>query len=391
MRTRPFLSHQRRDRTAVVALKRELALRGVGGWRDLDDLHLGELAQPGFEKAINEVCGGFIWHGTRRALRSDYINRVELPAAIARKRREPSWPLVPVFVSVSPGEVQAALVEAASKDGAKLTTDDIALFLDCNGYLRTRGEETAEMRAGVADRYLRSAVEWLETGRYSIAITALAEPRGTQDLTFDWRDLIDERTRVLASDSETVMRTALVSSRDAVRSTADFPHLVLDLDLPLPMAALVGYEWRVTSRLKLTIRQRTRSGIVEMDGDGDVSTSLPRWHETRFGGSGPIVLAVSTTTVSISEPASHYASEVGARAIRHLHVPGEHAAATIRGLARSVAGELRRLNGSTSEKHLLLAGPTALATLVGAGSNANLPVEVPLWDGKRYTDRVVLC
>ena len=39
---------------------------------------------------------------------------------------------------------------------------------------------------------------------------------------------------------------------------------MLDLDLPLPLAALIGYEWRVTSRLRLTVRQRSGAGIVDI-------------------------------------------------------------------------------------------------------------------------------
>lgn len=78
MKTRPFLSHKRQDRRQVIALKRELCLYGTGGWRDLDDLHIGELGSPEFRRVINEVTGGFIWYGTKRAARSNYINTVEL-------------------------------------------------------------------------------------------------------------------------------------------------------------------------------------------------------------------------------------------------------------------------------------------------------------------------
>ncbi len=60
MKTRPFLSHSRRDRHAVVALKRALATYGVGGWRDLDDLPLGQLSRSAFEQAIENETGGFL-------------------------------------------------------------------------------------------------------------------------------------------------------------------------------------------------------------------------------------------------------------------------------------------------------------------------------------------
>lgn len=59
MRTRPFLSYARANRHAVVELKKVLSLYGTGGWRDLDDLALAELATPGFERAIEQETGGF--------------------------------------------------------------------------------------------------------------------------------------------------------------------------------------------------------------------------------------------------------------------------------------------------------------------------------------------
>lgn len=90
MKTRPFLSHRRADRTQVIALKRTLALYGVGGWRDLDDLHLGELGQPAFD-AINTVTGGFIWYGRRGVLdtRGSKMAHIALRRVIRHRRSRP--------------------------------------------------------------------------------------------------------------------------------------------------------------------------------------------------------------------------------------------------------------------------------------------------------------
>jgi hypothetical protein len=176
VRTRPFLSHKRDDRNSVIALKRVLATYGVGGWRDLDDLHLGELNQPGFEHAINDVTGGCLWYGTKRVLRSWYVNNVELPTVVARKRREPAYPVVPLFATVSPSQAKHALLKATKASGARLTEADIDVFMDANGHKREREQRIADFRAEIARRYVRAAVNWLDQDAYSVAITALTEP-----------------------------------------------------------------------------------------------------------------------------------------------------------------------------------------------------------------------
>jgi hypothetical protein len=389
MKTRPFLSHKREERNAVIALKRVLGYYGVGGWRDLDDLHLGELNQPGFERAINEVTGGCLWYGTQRVLGSWYVNNVELPAIIDRKRREPDYPLVPLFVTASPGDVKRALLKVAADPSSRLTKDDVELFMEANGQPRARGERNDAYRTAVARRYVRSAVKWLAQDSYSVAMTGLAEPAGTQDLTFDWRPLVDPQTRVLSAHAEDIMRDALTTFRDAIRPTAEFPHIALDLDLPLPMAALVGYEWRVTSRVALIVRQRTRSSILVVEGDGHAASGFPAWTETDLPGSGPTVVAVSTTPRPLTGPLAQYAHATRARRTLELHVPRELDAVGVRGLARHVAAALRDINSTGQEKHVLLAGPASLATLIGAAANGDGPVTMPLWNGQTYGAPIV--
>jgi hypothetical protein len=384
VKTRPFLSHRRADRNQVIALKRTLALYGVGGWRDLDDLHLGGLGQPTFEHAINAVTGGFIWYGTKRVLGSRCVNNVELPPAIARKRRETHYPLVPLFVTVDPGEARKALAVPGA-----LSNYDHKTFFEAHGLVRGRAP-IACFRAEVARQYVRSAVKWLGQGSYTVAATALAEPAGTQDFTFDWRSVLDPTSRVLAGGAEAALVDALQRFRDAVRPTGPFPEVTLDLDLPLPMAMLLGYEWRVTSRLKLAIRQRRRSGTVTVKGDGRARSGWPAWRENVLGGSGPCVVAAATTAAPLTNSVAAYATSVGASRTIELHAPGELDAAGLRGLARHIAATLRHVHSTGAQKHLLLAGPCALAALVGAASNANGPTVVPFWNGRGYASPVAV-
>lgn len=383
MKTRPFLSHKRQDRGQVIALKRELCLYGTGGWRDLDDLHVGELGSPEFRRVITEVTGGFIWYGTKRATESNYINTVELPPAIARKRSEPRYPLVPLFLNVRPSAANAVMRPV-------LGDDDAEVFFEASGRVRGR-KRNSEFHRDVARRYVRAAAASLDQSSFSVAATALSEPDGDQDFTLDWRTAIDPQTRVLTEDPE-VLRDAVWSLRDALSPRAGFPELELTLNLPLPLAMLLGYEWRVTSRLKLTIRQRTRSSIVVVTGDGHATDlgAWPEWGEDDLGRDGPTVIALETTQQWPAGPLSSYAATVGAGRTVSLHVPRQLDAPGMRGLARHAAAKLREIGQQTPHSHFLLAGPNGLAVLIGAGSNANGPVVVPFWDGSKYVSPLVI-
>jgi hypothetical protein len=61
------------------------------------------------------------------------VNNVELLAIVARKQREPRYPLVPLFVTARPGEAKTALLAATTSPGAKLSSDDVDLLIEANG------------------------------------------------------------------------------------------------------------------------------------------------------------------------------------------------------------------------------------------------------------------
>lgn len=382
VRIRPFLSHRRQDRSAVIGLRRELRLRGAGGWRDLDDLAVGHLGEAAIRRAINRETFSFLWYGTRRALGSSFIREVEMPAARDRKARQPSYPIVPLFTNISPGR-DVNSIRAAFQPG------DGELLLSSSGFTRGRGERNADFHRRVADRYVRDTIAGLNQSNLTVAITAITEPDGDHDLTLDWRPVLDERTRVLEAGSVGTLDEALITIRDAVRPKADFPELAVELDAPLPLAMLAGYAWRVTTRLRLSIRQRTGSGITKVDGDGSVTTGWPGFETREYRPAGPCVVAVGVRR-PLGEALDAYAERIGAGKGLLLEVDRFLEPAEIRGLGRLIAAELGRLNELGVEKHLLLLGPAALAMLIGAGANATGSAHVPFWDGSRYVSPITI-
>ena len=380
LRIRPFLSHKRENARIVGRLKDGLRLYGAGGWKDTDDLPLGVPTEDEIRRAIFERTGGFIWWGTDKALGSRIINGLEIPTALNRAEVEPRYPLVPVFADVSPGEAGKKLARRIGKESARK-------FMDRNGLPRRPKERLDDLRVRAARRYVRDAVASLPAGDITVAFRALSEPSGEHDLTFDWRAVVDPRARLLKEGSLPILLDALANAREAFQARERSPVLSLDSDLPLPLAFLVGHEWRSTTRLRLRIGQRTGASFswIEHSGPlGEEPTPVPR----RLNGDGPVVVAVSCKD-PLESAALAYADEVRASGMVSLHVPGLLGAAGLRAMARAAAGQLRSLNDRAVGKHLLIRGPGALAVMCGAESNAAGPVVLPFWDGSKYVSPVV--
>jgi hypothetical protein len=380
VRIRPFLSHKRQNAKAVGRLKESLKLYGAGGWKDTDDLRLGASTEEEIHRAIFEETGGFVWWGTEKALESKVINRLEIPAALERAERKPSYPLVPVFVDVAPGEAGKKLSRRIGKERTRK-------FMDRNGLVRGPRERLGDLQVRAARRYVRDAVGSLAAGNITVAFRALSEPSGEHDLTFDWRAAIDARARLLEGGSLPRLLDALANAREAFQAGKRSPELSLDLDLPLPLAFLIGYEWRGTTRLRLRIGQRTGASFSWIEHAGPLGEE-PKPVPEQLAGNGPVVVAVSCKDL-LKRAALAYAKEVRASELILLHVPGLLDRAGLRALARAAAGQLRAVNDRAVDKHLLIRGPGSLAVMCGAESNATGPVALPFWDGSKYVLPVV--
>ncbi len=381
MKIRPFLSHKRQDAKAVDRLKDSLKLYGAGGWKDTDDLRLGASTEEEIRRAIFEETGGFVWWGTDKALGSKVINGLEIPAALERAEREPGYPLVPVFVDIAPGEVGKRLTRRIGKERTRR-------FMDRNGLPRGPRERLDDLRVHAARRYVRDAAASLATGNVTVAFRALSEPSGEHDLTFDWRGVIDARARLLREGSLPVLLDALANTREAFQARERSPELSLDPDLPLPLAFLVGYEWRGTTRLRLRIGQRTGASFSWIAHAGPIGEE-PKPLLRRLDGDGPVVVAVSCKD-PLERAALAYAKQVRGSELVLVHVPGLLDASGLRALARAAAGQLRAVNDRGGDKHLLVRGPGTLAVMCGAESNAAGPVTLPFWDGSKYVSPIVV-
>lgn len=380
MKIRPFLSHKRENALAVTRLKKALQLYGAGGWKDTDDLRFGASTEDEIRRVVAEDVGGFLWWGTRAALGSWMINEVEVPAALERASNEPLFPLVPVFVDLRPGQNRQYIVSRIGDHAEEL--------LERNGTVRGRSGSAADFRKGVAKRYVRDAVRSLPDGPLDVTFRTLSEPAGEHSLTFDWRSVFDARTRCLDDGSLYLLVDALANAKEAFQSRVRDPEVRLDLDLPLPLAFFVGHEWRITSRIRLRIGQRTGSSYMWVDAAGS-TTAIPEPEIEVYDRPGPVVLAVSCGS-PFDKVARRYAAEQSASQLVILHAPGLLDARQMRAMARKAAGCLEDLNCHGVNKHLLIKGPVAMAVMMGAASNASGPVMLPFWDGTKYVSHITV-
>ena len=380
MRIRPFLSHKRENAQAVSRLKQTLQVYGAGGWKDTDDLRFGASTEGEIRRVIAEDVGGFLWWGTRPALESWMINKVEIPAAVERASNEPLFPLVPVFIDLKPGQNREDIVSVIGDYAEDL--------LDRNGTVRGTSESAEAFRKSVARRYVRDAVRSLPDGPLDVAFRTLSEPAGEHSLTFDWRPVFDASTRHLDNGSLSVLVDALTNAKEALQGRERDPEVRLDLDLPLPLAVLVGHEWRVTSRIRLQIMQRTGSTCTWVNAAGSTE-AMPEPGVEVYDRLGPAVLAVSCGG-SFDKVAKRYAAEQNASRLVSLHAPGLLNARQMRAMARKAAGCLQDINAHGLHKHLLIKGPVSMAVMIGAASNASGPVTLPFWDGSKYVSHITV-
>ena len=374
LKIRPFLSHKRKNALAVASLKQALQLYGAGGWKDTDDLRMGASTEQEIRRVISEKTGGFLWWGTHAALDSWMINEVEIPTAIKRAKEEPLYPLVPIFVDLSPGKNQ--------KQIAKCLKDSAEDVLGRNGVVRGSSEPADSFKRRIAARYVRDAVLSLPSGPLSVAIRALSEPSGEHDLTFDWRSVFGERSRCLSDGALPMLLEALANARVAFQAREGSPEIVLDADLPLPLAFLLGYEWRITTRIRLQVWQRTGSSYAWIEANGP-TTKIAEPVARSFNREGPAILAVSCGE-PMDEVALRYADEHSACELITLHTTGLLEDVQMRSIARETADQLRAFSDRGLRKHLLVKGPAAVATMMGAAFNACGPVTIPFWDGSVY-------
>ena len=220
-------------------------------------------------------------------------------------------------------------------------------------------------------------------------ITVFRPGDGSHDLTVDWRTIFDCDLREFVGAGRDRVAEVLNDIREALQERSSRPRVQVELYLPLPLALLVGYEWRYTSGIRLEVVQQkgTKTLVIKA---GAPTTWTPEPPTVRaWRRRGPTVVAVGVGQ-PLDDAALRYARTIGAGELRIYNVPGLVGREELLGLTPAVVSDLRRLNDRGVDKHLILRGPQGMALLIGAAMNATGPTTVPFWNGSGYSTQLVV-
>jgi hypothetical protein len=356
---RAFLSYRRRDADEAAELERQLALRGISLWRDVNDLPLGGLTEPEIRRGI-AASDAFVLYLTPGVFASRVIWEIEVPAAhrrartVARRRRR--YPIVPVFRGVSPRELgrtsaQRLLPTLPTRNGA---------FVPVHRGGRATARARREACAAVATRLLRSLLPNVPRGPVTIFLRSFPSPgvpRRTLDM--NWADAVDIGPAGRWDDD------LIPAMRDvkAELARAGRHHLEFFVQTRLAAALLGGMTFPLASAFDITVTDRhgrwpAREGGAVLIRD-----------DARSSGQRRAVLEVSLAQ-DAGARTSALAKSLGARLVRLTPPRGPSRsfdprpnAGAIAQQVGDVARELRR--EGLSDLHLVYSGPAALAFLMG--------------------------
>lgn len=243
-----FLAHHNESQGTVNQLAQELQLRGLVPW--VDKLPGGFSAGDGLEeearRVIREEASAFLLYLTDKALKTQFIRDIEIPEALARRGRQPSFPIYAISAQYSFGEI-APLTE--EHYGASLAS--------YHGYslnvrhLETEDEFILRVARGALEKHLD--IQKLEDPQsIDVQVSSWESMKSTPEelLRVDATHLVDGKL-----DSPVTWARILTALVDIKRQLAVHygrPRLVVNGSKHLTTAFIVG---RVFNRFPLDIRQ----------------------------------------------------------------------------------------------------------------------------------------
>jgi hypothetical protein len=368
----PFLSHARPNGPAVSALKKKLAIVGITGWQDVDDLPIGVQSSAQFERAIASLPG-FIFYATALASESETIRTIELPAAIDRKKKDPDFALVPVFAELGPKQTRIAL------DG--IGNDRLDRLMDCNGPVRDAEQSLEKFHREVAHRYLDAILRTKRSQPVRVRISSFAPPGSEYDLQLDWRKLVGKSTGMPKPRKlEKIVEALRVVRQALIRSECTMP-IELEANLPLPLATQVGVVWNRQSTLSLELVQRHGADTTTISSRHQGPTpALPWSTDLKTVNTDAGIVVAASVGFDVDRKTGQYAAAQGITTVCSTHIEGSLEPDQIAGIAAAIANKLHEAKGLSDNVHLVLRGPVSLAVLIGTTATAAVPFSMPRWD-----------
>ena len=373
---RIFLSHSRQDLEQVLALEQQLKWRGLGVWRDQNDLPLGAAAEAGLNAGLDSCDRMLVWL-TPNSLASQAVIERELARGFQRFKSNPNF-IIPVFAGVTPAEANARVSSALGRtlpNGRVQPPGDALPFMrlvarDVLGdHCRTIGAcDAAEIRLGIHSR----------------EFTRLKpEP----DFNLDWTDLFLEGKEAKPGTWEE-MRLALLDVREQIaREIGRNCPLVIEGMFHISAAFLFGSLFNQPSGFRLIVRQpesgwdsaSAPAGNIELQthsvGSGDLyaTEALLELAITR-GVAADVDAFITRQHLSYRQRLEAELKNLQSNS-RTLRISSSAEAAAVALQVRSVLEQLRAGTGR-APIHIFAALPLGVAVMIGRWTNALGPLQL---------------
>ena len=391
-----FLSYAREDAEAVKDLQLRLKVRGVRCWRDVDDMPVGSHTESEIKQAIERDSDAIALFLTPSFLKSEFIWRVEVPAALRRHKEDPQYHIVPILLGVTFAEVRQFcynrnLTDVTGFNGLLLTEDGTA-DISREEQNKKRNEAarrilqsafTLRLRRSNADRTYEPTL-FLRTFEFASLAASL-------DLSLDWLNLIYEKVQLSTTQEwDEILWPALLDVKHTISKEVLSRRIHLYVKGILPVAIALGFVFREATRITLLLEGQKETWSTETS----PSEKEPLGNEWIYHDQGEPHVAVIEVATSRSTKQGVAATLLRAGLTPEYHIQltssefsreSVRDAAHARAIARQVGQVCQNLcdEREVTHMHLFVAIPVELAVLIGHQLNALCPIT--LYDFKEDT------
>jgi SMODS-associated and fused to various effectors sensor domain/TIR domain len=382
-----FLSYARKDAEAVKDLQLRLKVRGVRCWRDVDDMPVGSHTESEITQAIEHDSDAIALFLTPNFLKSEFIWRVEAPAALRRHVHDPQFHLVPILLGVTFAEVRQFcrdrnIMDITSFNGLLLTEDGAA------GISR---EEQNKKRNEAARRILHSAfavrLRRVNADRsYAPSLFlrtfVFESPTDSLDLALDWVQMVHEKEQTATlQEWDELLWPALLDVKHTISEKVLSHRMHLFVKGLLPIAIALGFVLRESTRMTLLLEGQKETWSTETH-PSEKEPLRNEWIDDDQGDPRVAVIEVAASR-STKQGVAATLPGIGLKPKFHIRLTTAEFsresvsdAAHARAIAQQVGRVCQELCDERGVRHLHLfvAIPVELAVLIGHQLNALCPI-----------------
>jgi hypothetical protein len=391
-----LLSYAHADTEFVKDLQLRLNARGIRSWRDVDDLLVGSPFEDEIVHAIEHDVDAVAIYITPHCLKSNFIWKVEVPAALQRRKRDRDFHIVPLLQGVSFAEVRQfcrkrRLPELTGFHGIELTDDGTNITWEEQNKRRNRAAKSI-LQAALTLRLRRSKADRAYEASLCLKTFFFEPPTASLDLHLDWLQLVHEKERLpTPREWEEILWPALLDVKQIVSEKILSRRIHVFVKSILPVALAFGFAFRKAAGLTLLLERQKESWSTE-EQPSEQAPLLCEFHKNDREDSQQAVVEVATSrsiqqAVADALPLHELTPAFHVRlALPELSGTAVKDAAHAQAIARQVGRVCQDLcdQQRVAHIHLFVAIPVELAVLIGHQLNALCPITLYEFHQKTY-------